>query len=256
MGNEIRRDNTGTRRSLEDAGLKPGMKVLELGCGTGEVTELAAELVGPQGFIAAVDRNEAALTKCRDVFSSKGLANVKFMQADLNSELGDAELGNLGSFDALIGRRVLMYLANSVEVLSELAKFLKPGGLVFFEEPGFTFSPRCTDSMPAHDKAMDWLRQMLDFEGASADIGFSLPALYIQAGYRPSSIRAEAVILGQGSQYPLSVGLEMMQSRVLKAGIADQAEIDSMIRQLKLEGEETSKVFIMNLSFCAWAVKP
>lgn len=251
----IKRDNTGTQRNLADAGIGLGMRVLELGCGNGEVTELLAGLVGPEGSVTALDRSDSALDAARSRLSESGTGNVRFLTADLNQGLEDRVLSESEPFDALVGRRVLLYLADPAATLAGLKSSLKPGAIVAFEEPGFNFSPRCQDSMPGHEKAMTWLKQMLDFEGAKADLGFSLPALFTEAGFEPKGIKADAVINGQGSQFPLAHGLKLMGSRVLQAGVASQEEIDELIVQLEEESQDRTKVFIMNLSFFAWAAK-
>ena len=57
----MKRDNSMTQRTLLDAGISPGMRVLEVGCGGGEVTELLADIVGPSGSVVAIDHNQKAL---------------------------------------------------------------------------------------------------------------------------------------------------------------------------------------------------
>src|SRR6516164_7810240 len=68
-----------TRRLFEDAGITAGMKVLEVGCGAGDVALLLAEMVGLSGNIVGVDRNPAILeTACKRVRLA-GLSNVSFI---------------------------------------------------------------------------------------------------------------------------------------------------------------------------------
>ena len=95
-----------TRRFLRDAGMASGMRVLDIGSGTGEVAMAAAELVGPEGAVGGVDVNPAILDTARSRAQEAGFANVEFIA-------GDARTLDLGSdFDALIGRLVLMYMAD------------------------------------------------------------------------------------------------------------------------------------------------
>jgi ubiquinone/menaquinone biosynthesis C-methylase UbiE len=47
-----------TERLLRSAGIEPGMRVLDIGCGAGDVSMLAAELVGSTGSVVGIDRNE------------------------------------------------------------------------------------------------------------------------------------------------------------------------------------------------------
>ena len=55
-----------TERLLREAGIAPGMRVLDLGCGAGDVALLAAEMVGPNGAVVGIDRNDDALAAARE----------------------------------------------------------------------------------------------------------------------------------------------------------------------------------------------
>jgi predicted RNA methylase len=63
-------------------GLEPGMRVLEVGSGAGDVALLAAELVGPEGEVVGVEVDGAALKVARGRAQSLGLRNVSFVQGD------------------------------------------------------------------------------------------------------------------------------------------------------------------------------
>jgi hypothetical protein len=149
-----------------------------------------------------------------------------------------------------------MYLQDPAEVLRRLARWLRSGGLVVFEETDSTMVPARTSPMAAHDQLTAWLRSMLVVEGANTAMGFALPATLVQAGLRFKRIRAEAVIQGQGTQYPLSVLLKLVQSRMILAGIATQAEVDSLAARLDAESRDPTCVYVSAMSFCAWAYKP
>jgi len=63
-----------TRRFLLDAGVLPGMRVLDVGCGLGDVTFLCAALVGDAGQVIGVDRASSAIVAARERARSKSLA--------------------------------------------------------------------------------------------------------------------------------------------------------------------------------------
>ena len=69
-------------RILEGAGLGPGLEVLEIGCGTGFFTVPAAELVGDEGHIYAVDPHPLAIEQVTRKIQDAGLANVRLIRAD------------------------------------------------------------------------------------------------------------------------------------------------------------------------------
>src|SRR5215467_2443638 len=88
-----------TEHVLHLAGLAPGMRVLDVGCGPGEVTFLAARLVGPQGTVIGVDLSPEAIGVARQRAAAIGLTNVHFLTQDLTG----AELVQDEPVDALIG---------------------------------------------------------------------------------------------------------------------------------------------------------
>lgn len=252
----MKRDNTVTRRYLVDAGITRGMRVIEIGCGNGEVTQVLAELVDSSGAVVSIDNNPDALSGTRDRMKELGIEHVQFVLADVSGDLSSLESLQHESFDALVGRRVLMYLRDPANVLRHLVRWLRSEALVVFEETDLSMVPARLSPMTAHDQAMDWLRRMLISEGANTAMGFNLPATFVQAGLAFERIRAEAVIQGQRTQYPLSGLLTLMQSRIISNGIATQADVDSITAQLDSESRDSTLVYVSEMSFCAYAHKP
>ncbi|HET7093793.1 MAG TPA: methyltransferase domain-containing protein, partial [Thermomicrobiales bacterium] len=71
-----------TRRFLADAGIAPGMTVLDIGSGAGDVAFAAADLVGPYGRVIGVDLNPAILEMARARAAAEGRHNVEFIAGD------------------------------------------------------------------------------------------------------------------------------------------------------------------------------
>jgi ubiquinone/menaquinone biosynthesis C-methylase UbiE len=117
-----------TERVLRAAGIGPGMRVLDVGSGVGDVAFLIAELVGPAGEVVGVDLDGAALGKARDRARVQGLQNVRFVEADFR------EPDRQGEFDAAAGRVVLLYLADPVEGVKAVARRVRSGGPIVFQE--------------------------------------------------------------------------------------------------------------------------
>ena len=231
------------------------MFVLELGCGPGEITELIADMVGPSGNVLAVDRSEEMLASARERVGGIGDRNVRFVSADLNGSPDYLKDIDHASLDAIAGRRVLKYLANPESVIASLTPWLRQGGLVVFEEADSTMCPGLAAAMPAHQRAVSWLDDMLSEEGVNRSMGFDLPAAFIGAGLQLEHVRAEAVIEGQGEQYTLGELLQLLAPRLEAAGVARTSEIESLAAQVNLENDP-SRVFISGMRFCARARKP
>lgn len=249
----MKRENGVTRRYLAEAGVTPGQRVLEIGCGGGEVTEELASMVGPTGAVVAIDRHEGALAQARERLA--GHAQVELVCADAAGDLSGLERFDAASFDVLAGRRVLMYLSEPAAVLGRLGRWLRSGGLVVFEESDLSMVPARLRPMPAHDRASDWIRRTLMAEGVHPAMGLALPATLIEAGYRFERVRAEAVIQGQGTQYPLATLLQLLAPRVVAAGVATQGGIEALRAELDAEGLAPGCVYVSEMSFCASGLK-
>ena len=118
---------------FDAAGIRPGMRVLDLGCGVGDVAFVAADLVGPDGYVVGVDRSPEALARARIHAEQRGLAQVEFFD---EGDIHDPAPG--GPFDAVVERAVLMYVPDPAEVLRRQATALRAGGLVVPIEIDFT----------------------------------------------------------------------------------------------------------------------
>lgn len=104
------------------AGLKPGMKILDVGCGPGITTQCLAEVVGPTGHAVGIDRSPDRLNYAREHCHAD---NTSFVQRNFFDNLDD-----LGSFDFIWARFVIEYFLNeSFELVEHITNSLKPGGI-------------------------------------------------------------------------------------------------------------------------------
>jgi ubiquinone/menaquinone biosynthesis C-methylase UbiE len=112
-----------THRMLEAAGLQPGDHVLDIGAGTGDLSILAARLVGPGGSILATDISADMLNIAARVAQQEGLTNITTRVMDAQQlDLQD------NAFDAVICRLALMLIPHYQQALREIRRVLKPGG--------------------------------------------------------------------------------------------------------------------------------
>lgn len=251
----MKRSNQTTERLFRSAGVSEGMTILELGCGPGEVSELLSDIVGSAGNVLAVDRSSEMIAAAQKRLDDAGKKNVRFLQADLLNEapeyLKDIDLL---SFDAVVGRRVLMYLPNPDSVIASLLPWLREDGLVVFEEYDTTICPGYVAAMPAHEQGASLLDKMLAKEGVDPSMGFHLPATFLRAGLQFEAIWAQAVIDGQGDQYTLGELLQLLKPRLASSNVATDTEIDALITQIERE-RQPANVFVSGMRFCAKAKK-
>jgi ubiquinone/menaquinone biosynthesis C-methylase UbiE len=117
------------RTIVELLELKPGMKVLDAGCGPGRLTLPVAEAVGPQGMVMAVDLQDEMLSRVREKVQNAGLQNVDLTQA----ALGDGNLPQ-SSFDRALLVTVLGEIPDQERALKEIHGALKPDGILSVTE--------------------------------------------------------------------------------------------------------------------------
>jgi methyltransferase family protein len=241
-----------THRLVSDAGLREGMRVLDIGCGRGEVAFLAARLVGARGEVLGIDRDDAAIDVARARARELGHANVRFEHADLG-----AATSELGRFDAVVGRRVLMYQPDAAACLARLADVLVPGGLIVLQEHDSTAMPICRPPMPLHQRVSAWIWETVAREGADVHMGLQLAPALVRAGFAVECVRAEATVLTPHQSHGIGAIVRAMLERIVAAGVADAREIDidTLDERLAAERQVSDGTCLWEMVFGAWARK-
>lgn len=232
-----------TRSLLTEAGIGPGMRVLDAGCGAGDVSFELARLVGPNGSVLGVDRNEIALRAATTTAKELGLAQLAFAVADLA-----ALPPEVGTFDAVVGRRVLMYLPDPAASVAALSDLLRPGGTMVFHEHDLAAAPNVLD-LPLHDRLRGWVRKTVLAEGAHEHMGFALAEVTTRAGLEVLATKVEAVVQTPQQPYPLDWLVQIMRNRIIVAGVATEAELDDPDLIPLLDEERQKGTWLADLMF-------
>lgn len=249
--------NPFTQRLLEEAGLEAGMKVLDLGSGAGCVALLATELVGPKGSVVGVDANPAVLRTARARARAAGLTNVTFVEGDVRTVALEDD------FDAVVGRWVLIYLADPTAALRALARRLKPDGIVAFQEWS-NLTPASLapyPPTPLWQRCWGWIRTVAQQAGVETEMGYKLRLTYLAAGLPAPGMRLESAVGGEPDWGGYSYVAETLRSLlplVLEFGIAtaEEVEIDTLAERLREEAVRCSGVVKLPDLVGAWARMP
>ena len=164
-----------TRLILQQAGITPGMRVLDLGTGTGAVARLAAELVGPSGSVVGLDRQADALHAAEQRRRADGATNIRFVEGDVDSWDHD------GDFDAVIGRLILFHLRDPAAALAHHARSLRPGAHVVAMDLDAS-AVRSVPATPTVTETRSWMLDGFRRVGANPTIGSRLGELLESAG--------------------------------------------------------------------------
>ncbi len=242
-----------TERLLDDAGIAPGMRVLDIGCGPGVVSFMLARRVGEAGRVYGVDRDARMLAVAQARASELGLSNITFVEGGF-----DLPLPENGACDAAVGRRVLMYQPDPVRAIRELTRVVRPGGLVIFQEHDTVSVANERTLLPLHDRVRAWLREMLRREGANLHMGFALHGVLAAAGLVVEQVRAEANVLTPTAHYPVGAIIRSVLPRLVSLGVTteEEIEVDTLDERLIAERVQVGATCVWELVFCAWARKP
>ena len=182
-----------TRALLDRIGVKPGARVLDLGCGPGTVTFELAERVGPRGAVVALDESPRWIEHVEGEIRRRGLTNVKTMR----SRIQEAEL-EPGSFDLVFARWVLSFLPRPGEVVARISAAIVDGGAFAFQDynhEGISLFPE-SQGFAAVVRAT---RAMYAQAGGDTWVAGRTGAIFREAGLETESIVANVICGGPDS---------------------------------------------------------
>ena len=224
-----------TRRFFLRSGIAKGMKVLDVGSGAGDVALALAEFVGPEGTVVGVDLNPDILKTAQARADAAGFSNIEFIAGDTRT----LELPN--DFDAVVGRLVLMYMADPVEALKHLATHLSPGGIVAFQEAYFApYTVAEHPDTPLANELIKWGRTVFERSGAHLDMGMELYQAFVDAGLPEPTLHFEAPMGGPvnwpGYEY-LANSFRSLVPLLEAYGIttAEELDVDTLAERIQAE---------------------
>ncbi len=204
------------------AGIGPGMRVLDLGCGVGDVSMIAAKLVGPYGSVVAIDRAPDAVRTTQLRADAAGYRWVHAEHGELESYVAQEAV------DAIVGRFVFVYVRDPAETLRGLLRSLRRGGIVALHEMDCR-SVRSVPELPLVHEMLRWITTAYERVGFDPDMGSRLAQTYVSAGLpRPQLIGTARVESGPDAatyEY-FAETLRSAQPVIEKLGIATREEMD------------------------------
>ena len=225
---------------LRRAGIGPGMRVLDLGSGAGDVAMTAASLVGPGGEVVGVDRSPESVEHATGRAAAAELANIEFVASELGTFRPE------GTFDAIIGRFVLMYAPDPTALLRRLAPSLSPTGVLAFVELDLE-SARTAPPIPFVMELLARMNETFRRADAALDLGPRLWRVFRTIGFRESDIlidaRAEPAPAPRGTELlaETAISLIPMAERfgVIRPGEIEPSSLVEDIRNALLERQAT-----------------
>ena len=239
----------GGRELLLRAGIKPGMRVVDLGCGTGMTTQLLAELVGPTGKVIGVDYSAAQVEQARALLPNQ-LSNVRFVEASATETGLPKE-----AFDLVYCRFLLIHLPDPEAALREMHELLKPEGIIAVEDGDLTSA----DSEPP-----SLLREFSNLFGALGPkwgvdytLGRRLFHMVAEANFSQVEVTLNQPVFAQGeNKRLLELSVAEAGSSFVAAGLITTEQLSETIAEMQCLNEDQTVLALMPRMSQVWARKP
>jgi SAM-dependent methyltransferase len=235
-----------TEPLLRTVGLRAGMRVLDVGCGSGDATLKMAALVGAEGEVVGIDRDQAILRLARRQAEHLSLpVNFRYLNAE--------ELAEEAVYDLVYARYLLSHLRHPGQVVGVMARALRPGGRLVLEDvffPGHV----CYPANPAFDRYLDLYQAVATSnEGGDAAIGPRLLGMALDVGL--VDVRVGLVVPtfrdGEGKRVA-QVTMEHVREAVVGAGLATGGEVDAIVAELSRFADDDRTMMSMAPTFQVW----
>jgi ubiquinone/menaquinone biosynthesis C-methylase UbiE len=240
-----------TERLLRSAGIKHGMRVLDLGCGAGDVSMLAGKLVGPTGSVVGIDPNEDIIAVARARAQANQLPQVAFAEAWVGT------FSDSRPFDLVVARDVLVYQIDPVAFLRTAARFVRPGGVLALHESILDLPVNSRPPVALWQQTSDWLLTTFRRGAPSYDAAGRLIEYFSRAGLPQPALFSETPV-GGGIDAPhyawLAGVIRTLLPRMVQTGIvtAETLAIDTLESRLRSAVVEARSQVEGPAQVCAW----
>jgi SAM-dependent methyltransferase len=221
-----------TERLFREAGIGPGQRVLDVGAGLGDVSMIAARLVGPSGEVVGVERDAATVAQASARVAAAGFRNVRFVQGDVTALAVD------GPFDAAVGRLILGHVRDPLSVLRSVVRVLAAGGVVAFQEASWGPTLAVSERVPLWRRLQDAVCQSLWRAGLNQETGLGLCGLFQDAGLPVPHMHLDMQLATDASFAEVKV--ELLRSLLPAAerhgvSLADLGDLDTLADRIHAE---------------------
>ncbi|MBO9152119.1 class I SAM-dependent methyltransferase [Chitinophaga sp. GCM10012297] len=220
--------------------LRPGMHVLDVGCGSGSITKGMAEIVGPEGKVTGIDPGEALIAQAQANYGD--VPGLTFQRADIHT-FNNGEL-----YDVISSARVLQWLANPIEALGKMRRLLKKDGVLAildYNHEKISWQPALPPAMRRfYDAFLQW-RKDVGFDNHIAD---NLAEMFHATGFSSVNVEPHMELTQKGDAHFISkagIWAEVAETRghqLVKDGYITEAErlaaVEAYNAWLAGEGEQ------------------
>ena len=239
-------------RLFDEVGVRDGWRVVEIGCGPRGCLGLLSQRVGAAGRVVGVELSQEQVERAQRFVADNRLTNVEVLHADARST-GLPE----GAFDLATARLVLVNVPQPEQLVAEMVRLVRPGGVVALHEADST-AQRCDPPHPAQTRLLEVLNTYAELNGIDRSIGLRVPRMLRDSGL--ADIRVNPVIHvyppAHSRRMLLLEFVENVRQRILDKGLIGQVELDELTAALRLHLADPGTLVVSSLFFQAWGRVP
>jgi SAM-dependent methyltransferase len=235
---------------LDRLDLPPGSSAIDVGCGALGVLHLLVERMGPYGRVVGLDREPRMLEAAKRLAADRGLA-IGLIQADAAATgLPDA------TFDLVHARTLLLNVDNPDEVVGEMVRIARPGGLIAVQEPD-AGAWSCDPPHDAFELLRDAIVNAYGRTGKDFNIGRRVRRILCEAGLKDVQVRATARVTHAGDYYQtfLLTITDLVYEVILEDGRMSADELGTATSALRAHLEQPDTITCQPLMWQAWGRK-
>jgi len=235
-----------TGNLLVNAGITKGMRVIDFGSGSGDVSIMLSEMVGDTGEVIAVERAEDALDRAKKRVDSLGIKNIRFIEGDENDLSGKLKDKKV---DAVFGRLILIHQSDAVNAFCKICENLKPGGIVVFQEADIVAGFWAEPFLPLMSQIYDWLIRAFLAHGIHGNISSVIVNAFDKVGIVDRHIVREGIVQSgpdaNGYDYYADAARASLPVMIkYEIATAEQVDVDTLAERLRAEAVEHNASFI------------
>ena len=216
-----------TKSLLEADGSVLGKKILDVGCRGGDVSIMAAQMVGENGCITGLDFDNEIIKLAQQDAREQGIFNVQFQAIDAH------DINYQNEFDIVYSRFLLSHIKEPKQVLGNMLNSLKPGGKIIVEDIQFS-GHFCFPECKAFDAYLHYFVTSAKNNGHNPEIGPSLYKLFQETGVENIIYDHIQPSFNNGAgKWMAYITMDRIKDTVIKQGLADIATIKKVLNELE-----------------------